>query len=310
MIKAIFIFFLLLLHIEINEHPEKRREYKEPPPQKILPGAEPFYYKGEEKKAVLLLHGFEDSPFSLRALGKYLHKKGYTVSCPLLPGHGTSVKDLLQSRYYHWQDKAEKEYRKLKEKFEEVFIVGFSMGALLALGIALEYTKHPSLRPKGIFLIAPPIFIQGFINGKWVYRDWRLFFTGIIQYILPLFPKGKVEKESFLLSPWIGYSEAYIVPALHSLRRFMAKIRKKLSTTSIEIPVGIIHAEEDKTVPIESTYYLLRKLRSPLKEVYVFSLKEKFTTAHILTNHPYVKKKLFTWIEEFFHEESFPIRSS
>ena len=55
---------------------------------RIIPGCEPVYNAGGES-ACLLLHGFTSSPYEMRLLGEYLGREGYTVSIPLLPGHGT-----------------------------------------------------------------------------------------------------------------------------------------------------------------------------------------------------------------------------
>ncbi|WP_390479735.1 alpha/beta hydrolase, partial [Frankia casuarinae] len=54
----------------------------------VLPGAEPFEFEGGSV-GVLLVHGFTGSPGSMRPWGEYLSAVGLTVSCPLLPGHGT-----------------------------------------------------------------------------------------------------------------------------------------------------------------------------------------------------------------------------
>ena len=56
-----------------------------------MQGAEGFEFQGDNGKAVLLLHGYTGSASEMRPLGEYLHKHGYTVLCPLLPGHGTTV---------------------------------------------------------------------------------------------------------------------------------------------------------------------------------------------------------------------------
>ncbi len=64
-----------------------------------LQGAEGFEFQGDNGKAVLLLHGYTGSASEMRPLGEYLHKQGYTVLCPLLPGHGTTVEE-LKGNYY------------------------------------------------------------------------------------------------------------------------------------------------------------------------------------------------------------------
>ena len=61
-----------------------------------LPVAEP-------RAAVLLLHGMSDSPYSLRALGDALQRRGAWVVGLRLPGHGTAPSGLVSVR---WEDMA------------------------------------------------------------------------------------------------------------------------------------------------------------------------------------------------------------
>ena len=57
--------------------------------QKIREGAEPFFIK-KGKTGILCVHGFTSSAWDYREFGKYLADKGYTVSAPLIAGHGTT----------------------------------------------------------------------------------------------------------------------------------------------------------------------------------------------------------------------------
>ena len=53
----------------------------------------PFFYKGN-KVGFLLIHGFTATTTEVRLLADKLHKDGYTVSAPLLPGHMTTPEDM------------------------------------------------------------------------------------------------------------------------------------------------------------------------------------------------------------------------
>ena len=63
----------------------------------ILAGAEPFSAEGGPVGA-LVLHGFTGIPASLRPLAEALADAGLTVELPLLPGHGTAVEDMIETR--------------------------------------------------------------------------------------------------------------------------------------------------------------------------------------------------------------------
>lgn len=104
----------------------------------MMQGAEPFYLKGTNGKAILLLHGFTGSPSQMRLLGEYLNKEGYTVCAPLLPGHGTCVEDLQQTTADDWCNDAIRVYEELRKEYFDVAVIGLSMGGLLAIRLAAE----------------------------------------------------------------------------------------------------------------------------------------------------------------------------
>ena len=72
----------------------------------IIPGAEPWSAPGGSH-GVLVLHGFTGNPQSMRPLAQALAAAGFTVELPLLPGHGTSVEDLIPTRWEDWSGAAE-----------------------------------------------------------------------------------------------------------------------------------------------------------------------------------------------------------
>lgn len=57
----------------------------------VIVGAEPRTYGGRQGRAILLIHGYNDSPQSVDLLARGLHAAGWTVRVPLLPGHGRSL---------------------------------------------------------------------------------------------------------------------------------------------------------------------------------------------------------------------------
>ena len=59
-----------------------------------MAGAEPFSAAGGPY-GVLVLHGFTGNPGSMRPLAEAFADAGFSVELPLLPGHGTSVEDML-----------------------------------------------------------------------------------------------------------------------------------------------------------------------------------------------------------------------
>lgn len=112
---------------------------------------QPFYFKGTNEKAVLLIHGWTSTPYEVRRLGRYLNESGYTVSAPMLRGHGTIPKDLENIVWTDWLEDIEKEYQNLKKEHLKVFLGGTSIGSDLAAQLAV---KQPDV--SGLVLMATP----------------------------------------------------------------------------------------------------------------------------------------------------------
>jgi carboxylesterase len=115
----------------------------------IIPGAEPWSSDGGSH-GVLVLHGFTGNPQSMRPLAEALAAAGFTVDLPLLPGHGTSVEDMVPTRWADWSEAAEAAYRALADRCDKVAVSGLSMGGTLTCWLA---EHHPEIA--GIAVINP-----------------------------------------------------------------------------------------------------------------------------------------------------------
>ncbi len=101
----------------------------------VKPGCEPFSHEGGALGA-LVLHGFTSCPGSLRGVGEALAAAGYAVELPRLPGHGTTIEDLITSTWADWAKTAEEAYDALAGRCERVGVVGLSLGGGLAAHVA------------------------------------------------------------------------------------------------------------------------------------------------------------------------------
>ena len=106
----------------------------------VLPGAEPFSHAGNEV-GVLVCHGFTGSPQSMRPLAEALAAAGFTVELPLWPGHGTTIEDMLETRWSDWSAAAEASYQDLAGRCEKVVVAGLSMGGTLTAWLASRHTE-------------------------------------------------------------------------------------------------------------------------------------------------------------------------
>ncbi len=107
-------------------------------PNGIVIGAEPLSLIGSSTHAVLVVHGFGDTPQSVRELAHHLHGHGYTVEVPLLPGHGRTLAEFGLSRSHDWIGNVRDQVSRLRRTYTHVSLVGLSMGAALCAIVAAE----------------------------------------------------------------------------------------------------------------------------------------------------------------------------
>ena len=120
----------------------------------LLPGAEPWSAAGGPAGA-LCLHGFTGSPASMWPVAVALAAAGFTVELPRLPGHGTTVDDMITTGWADWTAAAETAYQDLAARCEQVVVAGLSMGGSLTLRLA---ARHPEIA--GIVCINPAVVAQ------------------------------------------------------------------------------------------------------------------------------------------------------
>ena len=119
------------------------------PERPVIPGAEPLSAAGDDV-GVLVLHGFTGNPGSIRPLAATLAADGRTVEAPRLPGHGTAVEDMLDTRWADWSAAADAAYADLAGRTRTTVVAGLSMGGTLACWLA---ARHPEVA--GLVAINP-----------------------------------------------------------------------------------------------------------------------------------------------------------
>jgi carboxylesterase len=123
--------------------------------QTIIPGCEPMSHVGTRDAGVLVLHGFTGNPSSMRIQADALAALGYHVELPRLPGHGTTVEDMLTTSWADWSGEVEAAYQRLAARTDSIVAMGLSMGGALTLWIGLQ---HPEI--KGLVVVNPAVAPQ------------------------------------------------------------------------------------------------------------------------------------------------------
>ena len=206
----------------------------------------PFFYKGNQV-GFLLIHGFTATTTEVRLLADKLHKDGYTVSAPLLPGHMTTPEDMNRRSWKEWYHAVEAEYQELKTEVDTVFVGGESMGALLSMLLASRQSGIT-----GLLCYSPALIVR------------NLWFSHLLHLFIEYQPKGG--KEDNL--PWKGYT----VNPLHAasqLHRLQIKTRKNLP--GVTTPIAIFQSKNDHTIDPHGAEVVYEKVRSEDKELHWFN---------------------------------------
>lgn len=94
----------------------------------------------ERKTGCLVIHGFGGELEEVLPLAEFLRAKGYEVACPELKGHTGRRKDLRGVNYRQWIASAEERLEYLQAECDAVVLIGFSMGGLIAVNLAIKHT--------------------------------------------------------------------------------------------------------------------------------------------------------------------------
>src|SRR5215218_5758283 len=111
----------------------------------VMSGCEPWSHAAGAPVGALVLHGFTGTPASVRNIAEALGAAGYDVELPRLPGHGTTVEDMITTTWADWLGEVETAYQRLADRVERVVVIGQSMGGTLALRIALDHASVAGL---------------------------------------------------------------------------------------------------------------------------------------------------------------------
>jgi len=207
------------------------------------------------KACVLLIHGFTATTVEVRPFAEQLHKAGYDVFAPLLPGHNTDPFDLNSKKFTDWTGYLEKKLNFICSKYEKVFVSGESMGGLLSCYLA---EKYPEIA--GLLLFAPALSVK------------NLSFLGLIRYFKPFLGESVksesenkiVEVEDEYIYPWKGYN---VKPtwAGYELYRLQNTVRKNLAR--ITQPTLIFQGVLDQTIEVKSAEIVYQNILSSQKEL-------------------------------------------
>ena len=205
--------------------------------------------KGENSKiGIIFVHGFTGSPISMRPWAEYFLQRGYSISVPLLPGHGTRPEDLNQVKWQQWPTKVEEELQWMLSQGMTVFIFGLSMGGGTTLNISIKHSSSLA----GIILVNPMIHVK--------------FIPPQIAWAISRFQKMRDSVGDDIKRPGVtehGYDSLPAV-GVYQLLKMLSYTRKRLH--DVTVPVLLFHSKDDHTLPVSNTEIIMKGVGSIAKQ--------------------------------------------
>lgn len=199
------------------------------------------------KKAVLVIHGFGADIYENKYIVEYLKKdKHYDIYDFTLPGHEKAV--IEKVKYQDWIDESKKQLENLINNYKSVYLIGHSMGGVIASYLASQYREV-----KKLVLLAPAFKYLNFTQNR---EDIKKIYT-LKQ------KKYKIEYREELYHEII--SKMRRLP-LFTIIEFVKLVNKyKKYAKGVKCPTLIIHGDEDELVPVSSSKYIFGEIGTKRK---------------------------------------------
>ena len=118
---------------------------------------------GDGPVGILLIHGLTGTPTELRQVAKGLAKAGNcTVYVPTLAGHCGDNSDLQATGWLDWYEGVRKTFAGIRQRHQQVFVGGLSMGAVMSMYLASE---HPD-QVAGLLMYSTTLRYDGWSINK------------------------------------------------------------------------------------------------------------------------------------------------
>jgi carboxylesterase len=246
-------------------------------PTEILPGAEPYSAPGGPV-GVVVLHGFTGNPQSMRPLATAFSAAFLSVEMPLLPGHGTSVEDMVPTRWSDWSSAAEASYLALADRCETVFVAGLSMGGSLALGLAERHREIAGVIAINPLVDPPASSFRDMLSG--MLEEGVVSVPAIGSDIAMERPREK------------AYDASPIEPML-SMFEGIDEVAEHLG--DLHCPVLLFSSRTDHVVPSESGDLLAASAGGPVERIW---LERSFHVATLDYDAPEIEQRAVAFVKK------------
>ena len=217
-----------------------------------IPGSEPWSTDGDHV-GVLVLHGFTGSPKSVTPWGQAMAEQGWSVSVPLLPGHGTRWQDMNLTTWQDWYHEAERSLLALQETCSRVVVMGLSMGGSLTLKLAQQHGESIN----GLVLVNPAVHTERLDR----------FLLPVLHHVIGGFPG--ISNDIAKPGQDEGAYDRIPLKAAHSLQQMWREVKTDLPR--VTQPLLLFRSAQDHVVEPSNAAYILANVSSADREEVVLA---------------------------------------
>lgn len=198
-------------------------------------------------KGCLLIHGFTGGSFEVAPLAQFLENKtDWKISIPTLPGHEEDG-HFKGIDFLHWVEAAEKELAYLIATCDEVYLIGFSMGGMIASHLSTKY----------------PVKKLVLLSAAYHYVSPYKFMKELIELIVAYM---KNEHRNLLMYHRLQNKLKRIpLTAVRQFHKLVHNFRPDIKNVSI--PTFIAHGLNDSIVPPKSSKQIFQQIGSSEKQI-------------------------------------------
>jgi len=227
---------------------------------------------GNGPVGVLLIHGLTGTPTELRQVAKGLAKQGCTVYVPTLAGHCGDNSDLQATGWQDWYEGVRKTFAAVRQRHEQVFVGGLSMGAVMSMYVASE---HPG-QVTGLLMYSTTLKYDGWSINKLAFLTPLLMKIPFGVHICNFEEKPPYGIKNPRLRAVVERqmkagesSNAGLLTmegvTVRELHRMNAVVKKRMP--SIITPALVLHSIEDDITSRWNADYVERKLGGPVTKI-------------------------------------------
>jgi carboxylesterase len=197
---------------------------------------------GQGEDAVLLVHGFGDSPAIFQRIGPALAAKGFTCHGIRLPQFAVPMTRYRTTSAVQWREALRSAIGELRRRHRQVYLLAHSLGA----AIAVEAVSEPAAAVDGMVLLAPLFDVSNrrspLVSARTWYRllDSLLLFT---DYVRTAYPVDLWDKSALTF-----LRDDKFIPRVVIRELFALVARNQQRAKTFRIPLLMILARHDQVV--------------------------------------------------------------